>query len=559
MSDPDSTTCRSEKIWSSVLLAATVVDCGFQIAWFWRFRAHNITMDGIAYIGLARHLLDGNFKASLHGYWSPLTSWIIAAGALFTGEYTLVARLVTIASFLLCLPLLYVLTLRLWNSRAAAALAVFWFSTARGVLAMAVGSILADFILTACVLLYFILLVHALRRNRPAAWVLLGAAHALAFLAKAIAMPWLTISTLLAIVLQSPRTPRRLVASLLLAFLLPAAVWTAWGFTLRTKYGVFTTGDQLRANLMINWTRSLSHHPRGDYVTYGDTSALYDDYMVGETSWANIQGFRLGNTGLLKMILKSESQNVPQAAKEMLILLNPGGALALTGMIVLLIGKWSLNRTQAAFTVIVLISALSLIAAYCMLVFDGRYVIPLLPLLIAICCPLPLPASLAIDSPQLAPWFQKITLSLFIASMIFFAVYWASPFRTVDRDFEASCYDAANALRTEKPKGTVVSIGDGPYPVHGVGFEVGPYVAYMAGWRVIGGNAQLPDLSQATLLAEQALSAKSDAIAVWGSPASPVYQRIVERIQQDAGSSSARKITDPHKGEVGTVILRDPR
>lgn len=548
----------SEKIWWSDLLALTAINCVFQITWFWRFRAHNITMDGTAYIGLARHLVDGHFEASLHGYWSPLTSWIIAATALFSRNFTLLGRLVTIGSFLLCLPLLYVLTLRLWRSRAAAALSVFWFSIARGVISLAVGSIVADFVLTACVLLYFILLLDALRNGRPAAWVLLGAAHALAFLAKAIAMPWLAISTALAALVQNSRSPRRLAASLLLAFLIPAAVWMSWGAALRTKYGVFTTGYQLRANLMINWNRRLSHHPRGDSLAFEYRPYLYDDYMVGD-SWSSLQSFSLRNGGLVPMILDSEIANVPRAIKEILILLNPGGALALAAMLVLLIRNFKRYRMEGTFTCIVLPSMLGLIAAYCMLVFDGRYVIPVVPVLIAICCPMLLPSWLAPGAPETPPWLQRTALGLFVASCVFFAIYWASPFRTVDRDFEVSCYQAADALRSSQPNGTLISIGNGPYPEHGVGFEVGTYVAYLAGWRWVGGNSELPDATGADELAGRVLASKSDAIAIWGSPANPAYGHVVAEIQHAAGSSRTSTLNDPHKGEVGTLILRSAR
>ena len=96
-----------------ILLALTALNCSFQIGWFWRFRAHNITMDAVNYIGLARHLLDGNVTASLHGYWSPLLSWVIAAGSFVMKDLTVLGRIITIASFLVCLPLLYLLTFRL--------------------------------------------------------------------------------------------------------------------------------------------------------------------------------------------------------------------------------------------------------------------------------------------------------------------------------------------------------------------------------------------------------------------------------------------------------------
>jgi 4-amino-4-deoxy-L-arabinose transferase-like glycosyltransferase len=364
----------------------------------------------------------------------------------FSRNFTLLGRLVTIASFLLCLLLLYALTLRLWRSRTAAALAVFWFSAARGLVFLAVGSMVADFVLTSCVLLYFILLLDALRQNRPAHWIRLGAAHGLAFLAKAIAMPWLSIASAIAVLLRDERSPRRLATSFLLAFLFPVIVWISWGTALRTKYGVFTAGYQLRTNLMTNWRRQQSHRRIGDSLAFSDTSSLYDHYMVGE-SWPSVQTFSLRNAGLLTMIVATEVRNIPQAVKETLILLTPAGALAFPFMLALLIRNRGQYKSEAVLAVVALISTLSLIVAYCMLVFDGRYLIPIVPVLIAVCCPLLLPSDLASGAPHASPWLQKAGLGLLAASIVFFAVYWASPFRTVDRDFEASCYQAAAVLR----------------------------------------------------------------------------------------------------------------
>ena len=555
MPNPEFGNSRAERLWCLILIAATALNCIFQIAWFWRFRARNITADGVNYIGLARHLVDGDFKASLHGYWSPLTSWIIAAASVFSRDFTLIGRLVTIASFLACLPLLYLLTFRLWRSKVAAALSVFCFSVARGIVALAVGSILADFVLTACVLVYFTLLLDALRQARRVTWILLGAAHALAFLAKAMAMPWLSISTVLAVLAKNSRSPRRLVASMLLAFLLPAAVWVGWGSALRTKYGVFTIGYQLRANLMINWRRHLSHHLRGDGQAFADNSSDYDKYMVVENSWSSLQNFNLRNPALISMIVEAEVRNLPQAVKETVILLTPGGVFALAIMLVLLLRERALHGAEATFASIVLISTLAVITAYSMLVFDDRYAIPFVPVLIAIGCPILLPPRFSGTAPSANPWLQKTALALFVASTIFLFTYWASPFRTIDRDFEVSCYQAASALRNDQSTGTVVSIGNGPYPEHGVGFETGSYVAYLSGWRLVGGNSELPDSSGADLLTRKTLAMNSDAVTVWGSPANPVYESIVEKIRQAPGFSSAIPIADPYKGEVGTLIL----
>lgn len=537
-----------------MLLAATAANCIVQIAWFWRFHARNITMDGIAYIGLARHLLDGNLKASVHGYWSPLISWIIAVAGLFSRNLTLVGRVVTLSSFLLCLPLLYLLTLRLWRSRAAAALAVFWFSSARGLISLAVGSIVADFLLTACVLLYFIFLLSALRQNARRSWIRLGAAQGLAFLAKAISLPWLSISSAIVALLQNRQQPKRLLASLLLVFLFPALVWIGWGSALHAKYGVFISGYQLRANLMINWHRHLTQQLRGDGLTYEIFPSRYDDYMVGET-WPAVHRFSLKNPALLRMIVKTEIRNLPGAIKETTILLTPAGMLALAVMLVLLLRDRDRYRSETAFVCVSLISTAALIGAYCMLVFDGRYVIPITPLLIAIGCPLLLPTRLVPAVPRLKHLWQRLGLVLLGASLIFLALYWASPFRTVNRDFELSCYQAADALHHFAPTGTLVSIGDGPYPEHGVGFEVGSYVSYLAGWRLIGGDDALPPPSAAETLQKQVLATHADAVTVWGSPKDPTYSDLVAHLRLAPRVTSIRPLSDPYKGEVGTVLL----
>ena len=67
-----------------------------------------------------------------------------------------------------------------------------------------------------------------------------------------------------------------------------------------------------------------------------------------------------------------------------------------------------------------MLSTLSLIAAYRMLVFDGRYVIPIVPVLIAIGCPLLLPGDLAPEAPRLSPTVEKLGLDLLAASVVFF-------------------------------------------------------------------------------------------------------------------------------------------
>lgn len=199
-------------------------------------------------------------------------------------------------------------------------------------------------------------------------------------------MPWLLISTLLGVLWRNLHSPRRSVTFGLLALLLPAAVWVGWGVTLRSKYGVFTTGYQLRRNLMVNWHRRFTHHPRGD-----------DQAFTG--------------------------------------------------------------------------------------------------------------------------------------------------------------YQGADTLRQAAPTGTLVSIGAGPYPEHGVGFEAGPYIAYLSGWRLIGLNSALPPLSSAEDLRNQVLAVHADAVAVWGTPADSTYRDMTAHLRIAPGLTSSRPISDPYKGEVGTIFI----
>jgi 4-amino-4-deoxy-L-arabinose transferase-like glycosyltransferase len=550
---------KSERRLSLILLGLTVLNCSFQIAWFWPFHVHNITMDAVNYIGLARHLLDGNFTASLHGYWSPLFSWMMAAGSWFTHDFTLLGHLLTAVSFLACLPLLYTLAFRLWHSHLTASFAVLWFATARGVVAGAVTMIQADFLFTACTLTYFILLIACLRQGTRLSWLLLGTAHAVAFLAKAFAMPWLAIATALAVLGSHRKSLRSTAASLLLAFLVPFIVWVSWGEALKTKYGVFTTGYQLRANLMVGLKRKLSHRLRGDPYEFVNTS--YDKYMVAEASWPAVQEFRIMNPALVPVIFGNELRNIPAAVKETVILLSPGGVLGLMVGLALLTRNRASYAPEATFAWISAIGLASLVGAYGMLVFDSRYILPITAILMATASPFIVAGGdRQPDRLQAAPALRRVSLSLLLISTVFFTFYWASPFRTASRDYQMSCYHAAALLKTTQPTGeSLVSIGNGPYPDHGIGFEAGVYVAYLTGRHLVAMNSALPEGNQANQLVAAVVSKKADAVLVWGQPNTRAYQAILDQLRNPQGDSSDQAILDPQMGEVGRVVFYSRR
>ena len=547
---------QPSRILFPAILAATALLCLSEIAWFWRYCGHNITADAISYIGLARHLLDGHFIAALHGYWSPLISWLIAAAGLFISDLTFAGHLVTIATLLALFPLVYWLSYRLWRSKLAAAIATLWFALARGVVAMGVCSILADFLLTGIVGFYFIQLLKTLRDGRPRNWLLLGAAHSAAFLAKAIAMPWLALTTLLAALLTCGKSWRRFAAAVFLALLLPGCAWLGYGSLLNVKYGYFTTGYQLRYNLIVDSRRQL--HPADPYG-FSESSQTYDQYLVTEASQPQLRAFRVLNSELLPIVLENETHNLPAAAKEVMILLTPGGALCL------LLVLWRLFRdrdrypAEFRFVGLAIFSSATLLLAYCMLVFDSRYVLPLIPVLIA-AGSLPLaPAEKGFE--LLDPGFalNKVLLVLLAAGALFFQLYWASPFRTMNRDFEIVCYDAARQLRNRQPQGkNLVTVGEGPFPDQGVGREAGIYTAYFAGRSILGLNVALPDAAAIPDLAEKISACHANAVLIWGDPASGRYRLLRETLARSFPVESSASITDPQKGEVGTILFAQP-
>ncbi len=535
------------------ILAATALICLFEIAWFWRYCGRNMTADAISYIGLARHLLDGHFIASLHGYWSPLISWLIAAAGLSISDLTFAGHLVTIATLLASFPLVYWLGYQLWRSQLAAAIATLWFALARGVVAMGVCSILADFLLTGIVCVYFILLMESLRDGRPRNWLLLGAAHSAAFLAKAIAMPWLALTTLLAALLTCGKSWRRFAAATVLALLLPGCAWLGYGSLLRLKYGYFTTGYQLRYNLIVDSRRYL--HPP-DPHEFSESSQIYDQYLVTEVSQPQLRAFRVLNSELLPIVLKNESHNLPAAAKEVMILLTPGGALCVLVVLLWLFRYRGRFPAEFRFVVLAIFSSVTLLLAYGMLVFDSRYVLPLIPVLIA-AGSLPLGrAGKGFELLDPGPGLQKVLLVFLAAGALFFQLYWASPFRTINRDFQIVCHDAARELKNLQPQGkNLVTVGEGPFPDEGVGREAGIYTAYFAGRSILGYNVGLPDAAAIPDLAEKISACHADAVLIWGSPASDRYRLLRETLARKLAAESSAPITDPQKGEVGAILF----
>jgi 4-amino-4-deoxy-L-arabinose transferase-like glycosyltransferase len=571
---------RGDRLAALLIVLAGVNWC-FQAIWFWRYCGRNINADAVSYIGIARHLAAGDFKVSVHGYWSPLISWLIAVTSLPVNDrslsehsinaHTLAAHLLMLVLFALCLGLAYWLTYRLWDSRVLGAMVVLWFTAARGVAAFSVCFIGADFLLTACVLAYFILLLRCLEQPESlGTWLTLGVAHGVAFLAKAISLPLFAVATLLAVLSSLRGNSKKAAVALVAAAIFPALSMAGWGTAIRQKYHVFTTGYQLRFNLLDPAARRAPQ-PAGLAVLH-DARMSYDDFMVADQMppGSPIWRVQVWRPGLVRQVLRKEVQNIPLAIKELFVLLTPGGILALfLGVIQLTRG-----RRQAPgrfrFAWIVLFTAAALVIAYCMLVFDGRYVLPIAAVLMALGIQFAVPPGMAreattgVEKVDDAGRWQTLAGTLLIFGLIGTQLYWASPFRTIRQDFQRSLYDAADGLRKGRAR-TVVVIGEGPYPEHGVGWEAGVYAAYFAGARVVGdlfediGDAgpgsAVPGNVDADLVVTDVGKLDPDAVLVWDLPAHAKYPGVVSELQHAYPDASTSCISDPVKGIVGTLIL----
>jgi len=539
--------------WALLLLAG--LNCAFQIAWFWQLTSHNINIDAVSYIGIARHLVRGDFAGSLNGYWSPLFSWSIAAFSGLSSNLTLLGRVTTMVSFLACLPLLYRLTLSLWRSPLLAAAAVLWLTLARGLLAFSVYFIGTDFLFTAVVLLYFITLIRCLRRPSASNWTVLGLLHGVAFLAKAIAFPWIMVPTLLACLMASPRNTRGTLFRAGAALAIPLMVWFAWGLTLKTRYGVFTTGYQSKWFLLDQATRQQADRSGSQLTILRDTSRSFDSDLVvdnmppGSALWRT--HLQLGST--LQLVLANERRNLPRAIKEVIILITPGGVLALFLAMLPLGRNHSAERHMVG---IVLASAASLVVAYCMLAFDSRYVLQVSPLLMAVAVPFVVPGGKSHSLLERFPRGRGLSAALVVASTITLLLYPASPFRSLRRDYQSSCYNAAQKLRAIPSCRRLVVLGAGPYPGHGVGWEAGIYASYFAACRIVAFSPELPHASQSELVTRDLRTVDPDAILLFGASSDAAYAAVASAIHEVWHNLRSEPVDDPQTGRVGEVFWK---
>jgi len=236
--------------------------------------------------------------------------------------------------------------------------------------------------------------------------------------------------------------------------------------------------------------------------------------------------------------------------KELAILSNPG---ILLGFFLLLAfafrskGHPLLNKHSRTMIIIVVMAAISLVLAYCMLVVDERYLLPLVPLLIGIGSRFMIKAS--------GDRYSLLRVTCWVIALGSFywtLIYPSSPFRAQRRDFQVICYQAGAVLK-QNSGADVVSIGSGPFPEHGVGWEAGYKAAYFAKKRLIATDEKWPAQNEMALLQKDLQKANPSAILIWNSDDSS-RQELLAKLKSQYWEKA--KIFDPTLGDVGVVLFR---
>ena len=543
---------RKDSRASKLIIAGAILSCVFQLVWFASKCFNQIDFDGMAYTGIAHHLHRGEVYSAINAFRSPLISWLIAGFSFASADYLHIGKFVNIGSFLLCPVLLYALAASLWRSRLVASIAALLFTLGRGLSVEAISSVTPDFLFAALGLVYFIVLLRCVRDDRLRDWFSLGVVHGLAFLAKAFALPWLALCTLAGLGL-SHKSWRGKSARLGVAALIPFLVAAGWAAVLHSKYGVYTTGTQFKTNL-LQWT--LRAHPEPEKTTYAlleDTSKELDEYTVDDPmppqSWQWAHHVSLKQA--YPKIMIAEERNIPLALKELTIVVTPGVVIAF----ILMIGSLTRNRdlypVEWQVALVIALGAASLVLAYCMLTFDGRYLFPLIPLVLAIAA-----RFLIADTGLNLNQWRRISVALVVLGIVASLVYRSSPYRVLTRDFRLAGYQAGLILKRQStPSSTLVSIGSGPFPEHGLGWEAGYQAAYFSGDRLIGTTVSLPSSNELSTLLADLTKASPDAIVMWGKPGDARYAGLQRSLTSQYPHHPVEKITDPVLGEVGMVIF----
>jgi hypothetical protein len=143
---------------------------------------------------------------------------------------------------------------------------------------------------------------------------------------------------------------------------------------------------------------------------------------------------------------------------------------------------------------------------------------------------------------------------LVVVGVVVSVAYSSSPFRRITRDTQLICYQAGRRLQEHRIS-TVVSIGSGPFPETGVGWEAGYKSAFFGGQRMLAAAENIPSPSRLADLIEDLEKARPDAIMIWGRPKDAVYDTAVRTLVEHYPSSQMTTLVDPQVGEAGSLLF----
>lgn len=230
------------------------------IGLFWRWGQHYIDPDATAYLTLARRWTEGDVAKAVNGYWSPLGVWL-TAGLMKAGLPVMQAAAVQNAAAAVCflagaLALFRRFALTLFFQRSLAAVLVVFLTYA------VYYQLFDDLWMCAALTGSLLILLREDFFRKPALWMLLGFCTAVAYYAKAYALPFSFIN--IAVCGWMARRAQAATRMQWLKMLSAVAVVVVamampWWIALHHKYGIWTTGTAGTLNLSWYLTGHQTH------------------------------------------------------------------------------------------------------------------------------------------------------------------------------------------------------------------------------------------------------------------------------------------------------------
>jgi len=282
------------------------------------------------------------------------------------------------------------------------------------------------------------------------------------------------------------------------------------------------------------------------------TSRSNDDYMVVDSMYpaSPLWSAHIELRETIRQTLIKEAQNVPRAIKQVIVLATPGGIFAIP--LALLYLHRHAMKEEAMWAWVAIGSTISLVLGYCMLVFDDRYVLPAVPLLIVLAARFLLPT----ESTSTHKFIRFAPAVMFAGAIIFLALYWASPFRTIRRDYQTGVYEMSATLRKIPNCERLVAIGKGPSPERGVGWEIGIYASYFSQCRIVGFTDEIPSPEKADSTVTDIKKLHANSILLLGDPSNSNYAALLKAIRDDSQFSASNPLHDPVSGQIGLLLWK---